>query len=239
MSLSNHFYRELRELLVRKCVSREDLEVSTEKFKELVRSLLRAGLAVDKGEVVCVEDPARSLLQLVLFGKFKLDLEPLVELVSWREFEDLVCDLLRSYNHIVVKRVRLPVKMQQGVERVEFDIVSIDKAHVIDNCYNILLIEVKHYRHSKLNVSEVCLRHLAKIKLVVNNKSSLYELMRRLPLALSKTFRLRIVPVIITLREYVPSIIEGVPIVPVWKLRDFLENYYLNLDIITSFVIEF
>ncbi len=229
------FYKELRKLIENRCISREDLYTSTEKFKKLLRLLTDLGFVIEKEDVICVENPAMAILRLIIFHSVRVDIEWVLEFASWSEFEDIICELLKSHGHYVVKRVKVPARTLHGVKRVEFDLISIDLVHATESYVNVLVIEVKHYRHSRLDTREVCLKHINKIRLLLEDKSNITEFMRRLPVRRART--LRIVPLIVTLREYSPSIVEGVPIVPAWKLRDFIENYYMHLDSLLVFTV--
>ncbi len=233
--LYSPLYRELMFLVKNRCISREDIGIFSERFREIVHMLLRFNLAEEKENLICVERPVYALIKIALLCKIKLSCEYLMNYASWSEFEDVISELARSLGFRVIKRLRMPAMYRDARRRVELDVVIVDvKRDLSASNVPVLVLEVKHYIHARLSIGEVVEKHLRKIRAILTSERSAQELARRLPLPHGIS-SLIIVPAVVTLREYYPDIVRGVPVVSVWKLGDFLENYYLYLDKFVTF----
>lgn len=167
-----------------------------------------------------IDNVTQFLLSIVEHGLCR-DLELLAEFVDWRIFEDLVCEILRRLGYFSIRRLRIPVSGR----REEIDVVGIKEGLV-------LFIEVKHYRRSRLKLEEAVRRHLEKVKSCVSNRD---ELLKRIPVKCFYTCYC--IPTVVTLRDYGVRLLEGVPIVPIYLLKNFLENLPFELDNVAHFIL--
>ncbi len=171
------------------------------------RGLLRADggnyvLNVSVGELIF------CLTEMGLVG----DLEHWSSKMDWRDFEALVSRIFREYEYKTFLRVRV----QASGRALEFDVIAYKRP-------KLLLIEVKRWRRN-IGIQNEVMRHLEKANAIAKNVE---VLMRRLGLRDSE---LHVIPALITLRRGSLLVLNGVPIVPITALRDFIDWIERTID---------
>lgn len=135
-----------------------------------------------------------AALALIRLGR---DSEEVAALLRWNEFEDLCAKLLSSYGYDVRRNVVLTKPRKQ------IDLFA--KSSLLS-----LSVDCKHY------VTRIGAYSLAKFAEDQRERSQLYKE------RMGHTGP--VLPVILTLSEAETEFVEGVPIVPILKLRSFLQS---------------
>jgi len=184
-------------------------------------SVLRDFLGYES-EKIFLKTGRVDLLENLLRGGTYVDLERIARCLSWQDFEELIKRFFREFGYRCVHRLRIPVNDR----RVEIDIVAY--RHNI-----VLLADAKRYVKTRVRV-QLVYEYVEKIDQLC--KCSLDTLLQRL-YGLSERGEYYIYPVIITVHSCDSILINDVPIVPIYKLRDFLYNFYDNRSSYRCFVV--
>lgn len=121
--------------------------------------------------------------------------------LDWKDFEGLTAEILSSKNFAVMKN------MVMTKPRMEIDVVGIRLGIAI-------LIDCKHWkRYSLSSLTSVVRKQIERTKQYV-----------------AKTEGAIAVPVIVTLYQDKVDFIENVPIVPIFQLSSFVDEFYGNID---------
>jgi hypothetical protein len=188
--------------------------ISIKRFQEACgissRSVSRnvLGLLVSNGigrvldGVVTFSSADRLNAALLILQNSTCDIESVSKQLSWKDFEGLASEVLRSFGYDTRTNVRF-VK-----PRMEIDVVGISLGLGI-------VIDCKHWnRNSISSISEHSRRQTARAKRLVSQEKKLQ----------------RGVPVILTLYSDSVHFVEGVPIVPILQFRSFIMDFQAYLQ---------
>ncbi len=185
---------------------KEETKLPEEIFKEACTLLSSNQVGVWGEQTVTFgrSDKMRAAILLCSLGE---PLEDVSKMLSWSEFEDMVSTLLESVGYEVRRRVRLKEP------RCEIDVVATkwDLALVID---------CKHWKKT-LGYSTMHRIIEAQINRAKALSTSNLSFVKRCD---------KFLPVILTLYSERPEIVEGVPIVPINLLSDFISEVRGYLD---------
>jgi len=121
--------------------------------------------------------------------------------LDWRDFEGLTAEILLSKNFAVIKNLILTKP------RMEIDVIGIRLGIAI-------LIDCKHWkRYSTSSLTSAVKKQIERTKKYVE-----------------KTQGAIAVPVIVTLYQDKVNFIENVPIVPIFQISSFIDEFYGNID---------
>jgi len=121
--------------------------------------------------------------------------------LDWKDFEGLTGEILSSKNFAVIKNMILTKP------RMEIDVIGIRLGIAI-------LIDCKHWkRYSTSSLKNVVKKQIERTK----------HYIQKTPGAMA-------VPVIVTLYQDKMNFIENVPIVPIFQLSSFIDEFYGNID---------
>ncbi len=160
--------------------------------------------------VVCEEDaPIEVRIELAIKA-LNLGGEPaeICGLLDWKEFEHLSLKAFELNGYEAIKGLTFSSKMG----RFQIDVLA--------SKYNIMLcVDCKHWMFSHWfnRLKEATKAHLSRTEAFAKNIKALTN---KLPPKLPK--KIFIIPVMLTLGDPRSQVIDGVPIVSVLKLRDFL-----------------
>lgn len=135
-----------------------------------------------------------AALALIRLGQ---DSEKVASLLEWNDFEDLCAKLLTSFGYDVRRNVVLTKPRKQIDVFATSGLIS-------------LSVDCKHYAKG---ISPYSLARFAEDQL---ERTRLYKE--------KKGHKGPILPIIVTLVEPSALVVEGVPVVPMLKLRDFLQS---------------
>jgi len=168
--------------------------------RTILQELVQNGIGRAEQDVVEFEDGDK--LKAALFAIQKgATLDDAAKHLSWRDFEGLTAKILEARDFEVVRN-----RIMTG-PRMEIDVVGI-KLGVA------MLIDCKHWeRHSVAALKEAVKKQVLRTKHYV-----------------AKTSGAVAAPVIVTLYQEKVSFIDKVPIVPIFQLPSFIDEFYGNLD---------
>jgi len=191
--------------------------------EELAHLGSRLGLSIDEliaegvltrgitGEVI-IANAVEFVLRLAERG---VDVEALSEYIDWNEFEDFVSKAFETSGMIVLRDVK-----STRIKKFQIDAIAIDTKLSLA-----LVLECKHWRTGiTKRLNDVVREHIARLNKLNSSCEwfvSEYPELRRV-----KHF----IPVVVTLKNVETRIVDGVPIVPVYVLRNFIADLDRYVD---------
>ncbi len=178
------------------------------RLRELIEALESCGAATVRNEEVLLLNPLKALEVARLFG---VDISRLLPFVDWSEFEDFVAEVLREEGFEAFRDVK-----RTSISRFQIDVLGIDPSKGVG-----LVIECKRWRRvlsSMARLAEAARSHVERVRKLVKVCEWVcvsIPLLRRAKV---------LIPVIVTLAQPPIPVVEGVPVVSVATLRDFLRN---------------
>lgn len=118
----------------------------------------------------------------------------------------------------VVSRLRVPV----AGSRVEFDVIAHRRPWVF-------LIEAKRWRRVSSSIRQIVSRHLEKVELVAKEPE---VLMSRIGVSWGEAV---LIPVVITWHRASTELIDGVPVVSIYQVNSFINEFDSLIDNVRSF----
>ncbi|BEP17187.1 hypothetical protein PYJP_05390 [Pyrofollis japonicus] len=205
---------ELLRLRSEKCVSLDAIatrlfirSVLVKRAAELLSAEPGAGAKLVDGEI-CIEDALALALTAVRLGVPETAIS---KSLDWRLFEEYARRAFSEAGYRVYRGLRVA-----GRGGLELDVLALAEAHAV-------AIDCKHWEPKYTvpsRLRDAARRHVERIR-------RLEKYWDRLGLPQGCW---RIVPALIVIKENVPKIIEGVFIVPVSKLRGFIEELPVLLE---------
>lgn len=149
------------------------------------------------------------------------DAELLTSLLRWNEFEDFAALVLEQNGWVVMKNVRF----KEGGRQWQIDVVGYRKPVVV-------CVDCKHWHR------RICTSALSKI--AASQAQRVGALANSMPnhavrIDFSTSRILELIPAVLSLRENDLRYCEGVPIVPVLRLQDFLDQLPMYKDNVRHF----
>jgi Holliday junction resolvase-like predicted endonuclease len=185
---------------------REEVGLPEEIFREAC-ALLSSNQVGVWGERSVTFERSDKMKAAILLCSLGEPLEDVSKILSWSEFEDMAYTLLESVGYEVRRRVRLKEP------RCEIDVVAAKEDLA-------LVIDCKHWRKT---VGQSTMYRIieAQINRAKSLSTSNLTVIKRCD---------KLLPVILTLYGERPTVVEGVPIVPINLLSNFITEVrgYLN-----------
>lgn len=169
-------------------------------------------------EELHVIDPVSLAMEAVKLGA---DIEVVSQWLSWRDFEKLCVEALRSHDF----EVKAPFRFKVDGSRHEVDVVARKKNVVL--CIDCKHWNMKHGQQYKIKVSAA--NHLSKCIKFAEVASSLRDL------GLNINRGACLIPVIVTLMDLnLRYPVNGVWVLPIFKLNSFLLDLEVHVDELSS-----
>ncbi len=195
-----------------------ELKIDEELTLETLKDIEKIGIVeIKNNTIILKEDKASIMVKLLKFG-YMIDLERISRDLSWNDFEKLIKIIFREFNFNVIHKVRFPINSH----RFEVDMIAIKDSYIF-------MIDAKRYLKSRIKVSDI-LDYVNSIESLC--KKFRQELITRLGL---KSGIYEIYPTIITVHEHVLNMNLNILIIPIWKLRSFIENFHDIKDVFLRF----
>lgn len=191
------------------------VRLPTQTVKGAVELLAKMGLLSCEGSAI--EITRENRLNLALEGiKAGVDLERVCGSLSFSEFEDVGAEALRANGFKTFTRF----VFRHTDRKYEIDLIGRRDSTTI-------CVDCKHWRYGLFTS-----RLLNAVKKQISRTEALVKELDRYGgiLAIPPDRKTIFLPLIVTLAESQTSMIEGVPIVSVLKLRSFLNEFDLYLD---------
>lgn len=171
------------------------------------------GCAEDTGKGFVIRNRACFAMMLPMIGLNPLHL---VDVIEWREFEEFVTGVLSANGMKVYHSVRIRGRGR----RYEVDVLAISsRVGLVVECKS-----WKRVRHSLGSIRSVVAKHRERTEALAKR---CYSLVHQLgEIGCPRCF----IPVVVLLKEVGVPVIDGVAVVPISKLNDFVAklDYYIN-----------
>lgn len=182
--------------------------------EDLVDYLRRQNIAHLDHETFQVVDPIRLAIEAMRLGA---DLEAVSELLTWKDFESLCVEALRSHDY----EVRAPFRFRVEGRKYEVDIVAHRKGVL-------LCIDCKHWkmrRGQRSKIKDAATNHFDKCAKLALSTGLLKGV------GLEVRAGSYVVPIIVTLMDLgLKSPLGGVCVVPIYKFNNFLLELEAHVD---------
>ena len=175
-------------------------QTSEDASKMILENLLQNGIGRLEEDLVYFDENDK-LKTCLLTISMGAPIDEISRLLDWKDFESLVAEMLDSSNFDTTRNLVLTKP------RMEIDVVGIKSGVAI-------LIDCKHWK--RLNDSSL--------------EKAVQKQIERTKHYLSKEEIRAAVPAIVTLYEEKLKFINNVPIIPIFQLNSFCEEFYGNLD---------
>lgn len=208
----------IEKLVKHRYIDKQSLILVEHRYQNTIQSLIE--LCLDQG-ILRESDERLVLLKpvelLVLLPNFGIAPDRYNLYIQWHEFEDYIArmltelgwDVYRGYTHT-------------KVEKFQVDIIALNDVLKLS-----MLIECKHWKR----MSRIC----TNLDFIVNTHIKRVEkFLRNCEWVCSKINKLRgvknILPVVVVLYDLPIKVLDGVPIVPIHKMLDFVVNVDVYID---------
>jgi len=203
----------LKNAMERRVLNDEELEYLGSRLGLSIDELIAEGVLARgiTGEVV-IANAVELVMRLVERG---IDVEALSEYIDWDEFEDFVSKAFEASGMIVLRDVK-----STRVKKFQIDAIAIDT-----RLSTALVLECKHWRTGiTKRLNDLVREHVARLNKF--NSSCEWFVAEYPELRRVKHF----IPVVIALKNVETRIVDGVPVVPVYVLRNFIADLDRYVD---------
>ena len=185
-------------------ISVKDFSMATQTSEELAAQILdnfmQNGIGIYENSLIYFEKNDKLKTSLLAIS-LGAAIDEVSRLLEWQDFESLVAEILEKRDFDTTRGLILTNP------RMQIDVVGIKSETA-------LLIDCKHWQ--KMNQSSL--------------QSAVKKQIERTRQFLSKEKVQAAIPAIVTLYEYNIKFINGVPIIPIYQLDAFCDEFYGNLD---------
>jgi len=185
-------------------VSVKDFSVVTDTSEELARQILdnfmKNGIGVFQDDQIHFQDNDKLKTSLLAL-RMGAPIDEISQVLDWKDFEALVSEILESREFDVTRNITLTKP------RMQIDVIGI-KAGVA------ILIDCKHWKRLSYSALETAVN-----KQIERTKR--YVIKEKVRGAL---------PAIVTLYQEEIKFIKKVPIIPIFQLDSFCDEFYGNLE---------
>ena len=173
----------------------------TDELIKGLNAIIPDGISIQDFVMVTNTDNITAKQVLDVFISNGAQIENVAEHLDWKDFEDLVAQILEIKGFDTIKNMILTKP------RMEIDVIGTN--HGIT-----MLIDCKHWKKlSNSALNTIVLKQIERVKHYV-----------------TKTGEIIAVPVIVTLYQEQIQFINKVPIVPIQQFSSFIDEFYGNLD---------
>jgi len=188
-------------------------ELKRREFNEYERYVLEVleseGVVVRDNDIYRLNVPKYELLVHALRKGCFIDLEKFSKMISWKDFEYLIKEIFKNFNFNSVCRLRFSLSGRI----FEIDVVSYKKPMI-------MIIEVKRRKRiSTVEIKKIVDHHVSKAELISKN----IDLACR-KLGIDWNY-IELMPLILTLHKHEYRVLDGVPIVSISQLFNFLQQF--------------
>ena len=178
-------------------------------LKKLLQELQDDGLVYVRGKKLDVAGVQRLELAVRALSR-GADLENVSSLLQWKEFEAMTGIAFENNGYLITKNLRF----KHDARRYEIDVVGYRRPLVV-------CVDCKHWHHSigKATLEKIAKDQTARVRALSNALPHL-----NVRLEFYSWSSARFVPVILSLVVGESKFCAGVPVVPILKLQDFLNQ---------------
>jgi hypothetical protein len=198
------------------------IPLSTTSF--LLQKLQKENLIKVNGCVAIIDTDNRIKLAVKAVD-LGADLEQISHFLGWQEFEAMAAMALELNGYVTQRNARF----KHEEKRWEIDVVGCRKPLV-------LCVDCKHWHHSMVPST---LSKMAQTQSQRADALSKSLPTKNLKLPCAEWSRAKFVPIILSLVPFNPKYSNGIPVVPVLQLQDFVSQLPLNVESLLNFTREF
>ncbi len=182
------------------------LSIAYDSCIDALEALIGLGIGKACSDDLFLFNASDRLDALLLALRLNASIEEVASILNWKDFEAFTASILEENAYEVAKNVRI----RQGKHSVEIDVVGTKYINGKDIA---LTIDCKHWSYiTEARLKGVVERQVMRAYMLI----SLYKMDAA-------------IPIIIILRD-MPMLIDGVPIVPISRLRSFLYEYDISSE---------
>ena len=148
------------------------------------------------------------MLKFCIENGISIDLEKIGNYIPWQDFEKLVKYIFEKYQFKTFLRMRFYIQKK---------LVEIDLICIKENKPEIYLVEIKKWKRNVGLISKIQEFH-TKCEIICKNVE---QILKKLNLGLNNV---KIIPIVVSLHTGKVLFWNGIPIISIMYLRDFLEN---------------
>jgi Holliday junction resolvase-like predicted endonuclease len=199
---------------------KEDSRTPLAMTKKLLANLQNEELVYLKSDSVEASTSMRLKL-MIKATSLGADVEQISNFLCWQEFEEIAAFALKNYGYTVTNNVRF----KHASHRWEIDVVACKKPLVV-------CIDCKHWQHA---ITPSALRKIVDAQL--QRTKALAESLPNLSVTFecTKWANAKFTPVILSLMPSAYKFVDDVPIVPILKLQDFINQMPVYMDSLKFF----
>ena len=188
--------------------------------RRILRRYSKMGFVRLNGEAIIIEEEQRLRLA-VRTVELGADLERVCKLLGWKEFEDISALAFENSGFSVLKRFRF----KHLDKRWEVDVLALKNPSVV-------CVDCKHWRRGW---QRSAISRTAESQ--TNRTQNLAEASPRLRdrIGISRWRSATFIPTILSLIPGPFKFYEGVPIVPILQIRDFINEMPVHITMLTHF----
>jgi hypothetical protein len=203
---------------------KNDAKIPLSTTSLLLHKLQKENLIKVNGRLAIVDTDNRIKLA-VKAVQLGADLEQISHFLGWQEFEAMAAMALELNGYATKKNARF----KHEEKRWEIDVVGCRKPLV-------LCVDCKHWHHSMVPST---LSKMAQVQSKRADALSKSLPIKNLRLPCAEWSRAKFVPIILSLVPFNPKYSNGIPVVPVLQLQDFVSQLPLNVESLLNFTREF
>ncbi len=181
------------------------------------------GLSVDTNGTIKVNREQRIDLAMRVI-QYGAELVKVVELMTWKDFEGLVAGILEENSFSCIESFRR--KGNETLRGMEIDVIGI-------RGYTMLSIDAKMWGVRSGKVSALKTASVKQKERTIRLTTQLQKLSEKI--SSMRKGKYTIFPVMVTWLVEEVEITEGVPIVPVFKLNSFIQDFERYEDFLVSY----
>ncbi len=197
----------VKELSSKLCISYATCNDALEHLSRLGIGKRIEGSNEDSNGTLFLFDINDRINAIMLALRLNASIEEVTSVLNWKDFEILTANILEENGYMVARNVRLMDKQNRC--RLEIDVVGMKD---VNGKSIALVIDCKHWSY----ITEAALVSI--VKRQVKRASMFVASDNNIDIAL---------PIILTLRD-MPMLVDGIPIIPISRLRSFLYEYDIN-----------
>jgi hypothetical protein len=184
----------------------------------LAHKYIEAGYLLYENDIITVQSRVRLAVRAL---ELDADLKKVCSFLSWREFEDISVEALEASKFRVIKNFRF----KSLNRRWEVDLLGLKKPLILS-------VDCKHWHKGwyRSSIMKIVKSQIARTQALMEASNLQHEKMR-----IISWKKIVFVPVVLSLLPGPFKFYQKTPVVPVFQIRNFLNNVFQNLNSLTSF----
>ncbi|GBC73756.1 hypothetical protein HRbin04_01162 [archaeon HR04] len=182
----------------------------------MLNELIGNGIGSMEGEGYVRFTHMDRISAVVLAMRLNASMDEVARVLHWKDFEMLTAEILEANGYSTARNVRVRARLGRGSRRGSRTMMEVDVVGLkyVDCRNTALLIDCKHWHYiSTSELARVCEKQVIRARTFIAERRDVDDA----------------IPAVVVLND-TPSLIDGVPIVPITRFREFLNELYSILD---------